>query len=779
MHGGTVTPGTVGGGAAAGRVQGRVIGGQNPIAGATISMYAAGKTGVGSAARSMLTSSVTTDSSGNFNVTGLYSCNAGDEVYIVSSGGNPGSGNNSAIGLMSALGSCSTLQANAATTSIVINEASTVASVYALQGFMGSVQALGADYTSTQSMDTLIGAFANVHTMVDTSTGTVPVSSTGNGVVPQTTIYSLANSLAACVNSPGAGSPACTNLIQDTTVTGSTPADTLQAAVNVAHNPSLNTAAIYGLAGTTPPFQPTLATAPASYAIRVAHPSDVLTYHNDNLRDGAQSYETTLTPANVNSTSFGKLYTFPVDSYLFAQPLYVGGVGMPDGAVHNLVTAATTHGTVYAFDADGNNPAAGYLWSVSLVPGGERYAESSDYGGCGNPPESGIVGTPVIDRAAQTMYVVTKTVSTTSGTFYHRLHAISLLDGTERSGSPTVISPSFAGTGDGASGGTIPWNGQRQNERSALLLAPNSSGTNTVWISYASHCDIAPYHGIILGYDGTSLSNTALFIDTPNGSDGGIWMSNGGLAADAAGYIYASTGNGTFDVNTGGTDYGDAALKLAPPVGPSAGMMTVSDYFVPSDQATLNNYDLDVGGAEGILFTDPSSGVAPNLMIASDKNGTVYLINTDHMNHYDTGAGGGNNDIQDFYVAGAVFIYNFSFFNNVLYISVPVKAFAYTPGTLMLAGSFNESPVGATNINYSAPVVSGNGTANAVVWLQDTSGEMHAFTEKLGAEIYNTSQAAGGRDTPATFVKFTSPVVANGKVYLSGQGALAVYGLLP
>jgi hypothetical protein len=766
------------GGSATGLVQGKLIGGQNPIAGATITMYAAGKTGVGSAPRSMLTSGVTTDANGSFNLTGFYSCNAGDEVYLVSSGGNSGSGINTAISLMSALGSCSTLQANAATTTVVINEASTVASVYALQGFMSGAQALGADSTNTQSMDTLIGAFANVNTMVNTSTGLVPQSTTGSGIVPQTTINSLANSLAACVNSPSAGSQLCMNLMQDTTVSGSTPTDTLQAAVNVAHNPSLNTAAIFSLAGTTSPFQPTLPSAPASYAITVAHPSDVLTYHNDNSRDGVQAYEQTLTPANVNSTSFGKLYTFLVDGFLFAQPLYVGGVGMPDGAVHNLLVAATTHATVYMFDADGNNPAAGYLWSVSLLPSGERYATVSDYGGCGNPPEAGIVGTPVIDRAAQTVYVVTKTVSTANGTVYHRLHALSLLDGTERSGSPTVISPSFAGTGDGASGGVIPWNGQRQNERSALLLAPNGNGANTVWIAYASHCDIPPYHGIILGYDGTSLSNTALFIDTPNGSDGGIWMSNGGLAADAAGYIYASTGNGTFDVNTGGTDYGDAALKLAPPVGPGVGTMTVSDYFVPSDQATLNDHDLDVGGSEGILFTDASSGVAPHLLIANDKNGTVYLINTDHMNHYDTGAGGGNNDVQDF-SAGGSFIYNFSFFNNVLYTSVPVKAFAYTPGTLMLAGSFNTTPLAQPGIATAAPVVSANGTANAIVWMEDTSGEMHAYTEKLATEIYNTSQAAGGRDMPATFVKFTSPMVANGKVYLSGQQRLAVYGLLP
>ncbi len=761
-------------------VQGVLHGGQNPIFHSAIQLYAAGKTGVGSGPRTMLAQPVYSLADGSFSLTGLYNCNAGDEVYLVATGGDSGSGINSAIGMMAALGPCSTLKANAATTFITVNEAVTVASVYALSAYMNGALALGADYTNTASADGLMAAFANTNTMVNLATGAVPLTSTGNGIVPQTTINSLANSLAACVNSAPA-STACTNLFMDTTTSSSTPTDTLQATLNIAHNPSMKTSDIFNLAVAGAPFQPTLGSAPASYAITVAHPSDVLLYHNNISRNGVQSYETTLTPANVNKTQFGKLATYTVDSYLFAQPLYLGGVGMPDGVVHNLVFAASSRGTVYMFDADG----AGTVWTESLVPSGERYAQQSDYGNCGNPPESGIVGTPVIDRTAGTIYLVTKTVNTSTGAFYHRLHAISLLDGTERTGSPVVINPTFTGTGDGTSNGTIAFNGQRQNERSALLIAPNANGTNTVWIAYASHCDIGPYHGIVLGYDGASLTNTATFIDTPNGSDGGIWMSNGGLAADAAGYIYASTGNGSFDVDnsagvaTGGIDYGDAALKLAPPASgsPAGSLMTVSDYFVPTDQATLDAKDLDVGGSEAILFTDPSSGVAPNLMIANDKNGSVYLINTDQMSHYDTSSTNGNADIQDF-KAGGVFIYNFAFFNNMLYTSVPLEAYAYTPGTLMLAGSFSTTPVANTGINYTAPVVSANGTANGVVWSEDGGGTLHAYTPTL-SEIYNTTQAAGSRDATPTFVKFTSPVIANGKVYLSGQGSLSIYGLLP
>ena len=548
---------------ARGSVSGTIFGGQQPVVGSTISLYAAGKTATGSTPRSLLTAPVLSSADGSFTITGLYSCQAGDQVYLVASGGDAGGGPNPAIGMMAALGPCSTLLANAATTFINVNEVTTVGSVYALASYMTTAPNVGSD-PSTVSTNALAAAFANTKTLVNTTTGTAPTVTTGNGIVPQTTINSLANSIAACINTGSAnssGANSCSNLFAATTAGGFTPANTLQAALNVAHNPATNAATVFALASSTPPFQPTLTAAPASYAITVTHPSDVLTYHDNNSRTGVQSAESTLTPSTVNSTSFGKLRTFPVDSYLFAQPLYVGGEGMPDGNVHNLLMAVTTHGTLYAFDADGNNPASGYLWSVSLLPSGERYATASDYG-CSNPPESGVVGTPVIDRASQTIYMVMKSITSTGGVYTQRLHALSLIDGSERTGSPVVIAPVFTGTGAGSSGGTVTFNPQRQLQRSALLLAPNASGGKTVWVAFASHCDIGPYHGIIVGYDGASLANTASFIDTPNGSDGGIWMSNGGMIADSQGFLYTLTGNGSFDANTNGPDYGDAALKL-------------------------------------------------------------------------------------------------------------------------------------------------------------------------------------------------------------------------
>ena len=684
-------------------VSGSVHGGQQPITGATISLYAAGKTGLYSAPRSMLTSVVTTDSEGTFDITGKYQCQPGDQVYIVSSGGNPGNGSNGYAVLMTAVGACGALLPS---TFISINEVTTVASAFALAPFTTSLQQLGADYTVQSQANALAAAFANVKTMIDTTQGIALATSAGGGIVPLTTINSLANSISTCVDFG-----ACTTLFDNTLGdhTGP-PQDTAQAVINLAKVPagSASAPAIWLLAPPNPPFLPTLTSAPSTYAIQVQHPSDVLTYHNDISRDGVQAAETTLTPANVGATQFGKLFTFPVDSYLFAQPLYAGGVGMPDGNVHNLVFAASTRGTVYAFDADGNNAGTGNLWSVNLIPSGERYPAAADYFGCTNPPEAGIVGTPVIDRTSLTMYVVVRSVTNDGVTFFHRLHALSLIDGSEQPNSPTFINPTFStnGQGAGAVGNTIPWDGQSQSQRAALLLAPDAYGRKNLWISYASHCDMGNYHGVVLGYDSSNISQlTASFNNTPNGSDGGIWLGAGGPAADANGNIYAASGNGTFDANVGGPDFGDAVTRFAAPAPSSASTaVTVADYFTPSNQAYLQQNDLDLGGTEPILVNDPASGVAPHLLIASDKNGYIYLLNADNLGRYDSGHNGPdgkNGDIEDFN-AGGTFIDNFAFFNNTLYTSVPLAGYAFTPGSGGTAGSLSATPSGQTTLSYTA-----------------------------------------------------------------------------
>ena len=762
-------------------VSGSVHGGQQPVTGSTIALYAAGKSGLFSQPRSMLTSSVITDSLGNFDITGKYQCQPADQVYIVAAGGNAGSGENGSLVLMAALGPCSDLSAS---TFIVINEVTTVASAFALTGFMNSIQEVGADYSVPAQAHALAAAFADVKTLVDVSQGFALQTSTGNGIVPFATINSLADSMSACVNAT-ALSPSCINLFSFTLGfhTGP-PQDTTQAVINLAKAPAGNAAAIWLLAPANPPFLPTLTSAPSTYAIVVQHPSDVLTYHNDISRDGVQAAETTLTPANVGATHFGKLFTFPVDSYLFAQPLYAGGIGMPDGDVHNLVFAASTRGTVYAFDADGKNAATGNLWSVNLIPPGERYPAAADYFGCTNPPEAGIVGTPVIDRTSLTMYVVVRSVTNDGVTFFHRLHALSLLDGSEQPNSPTLINPTFAtnGQGAGAVGNIIPWDGQSESQRAALLLAPDAYGRNNLWIAYASHCDLGNYHGVILGYNSSNISQlTASFNNTPNGSDGGIWLGAGGPAADANGNIYAAAGNGTFDANVGGPDFGDAVTRFAAPAPSSASTaVTVADYFTPSNQAYLQQNDLDVGGTEPILVNDPASAVAPHLLITSDKNGYIYLLNADNLGRYDTGHNGPdgkNGDLEDF-GGGGTFIDNFAFFNNTLYTSVPLSSYAFTPGSGGTAGSLSATPAAQTALSYTAPVVSANGTANGIVWTEDPNGVLYAYSPDLAHALYTSNDAPNNRDTPAPYVKFTSPIIANGKVYLSGQGALVVYGPL-
>ena len=765
-----------------GGVHGTLYGGQQPVVGAQVYLYAAGSGSNGAASRSMLATPgyVVTGPGGLFNITGLYTCQPGDQVYILALGGDAGGGPNSAIALMAALGPCGALNAN---TFITVNEVTTVAAVYALAPYMTGPTNVGA-----ANANALAAAFASSHNMVDTTTGLAPATTVvGNGIVPQAAVNSLANSLAACINSPS-GSNTCATLFSDTMAGAATPTNTVQATLNVANNPTQNAAAIYSLATPQSPFQPTLQSAPSSYALPILFPSDVLTYYNNANRTGVQAAETILTPANVNSTSFGKKLTFPTDGYLYAQPLYVGGLGLPDGLVHDVVIASSVHGTMYAFDADGNNPGQGYLWKTSVVPAGETQVVTSDYG-CGNPsPETTLLSTPVIDRTTGTIYALSKTKNTSSGAYIQRLHAISLIDGSEKPGSPVGISAAVASnTGAGASGGTLSFDAVKENQRSALLLA-----NGTVWIAWASHCDIGPYHGWVIGYNGSTLAQNAVYVNTPNGSDGGIWMAAGGPAADAQGYIYVIGGNGTFNPPT--NDLADAGIKLAPP---TAGLTpAVADYFVPSNQQALSNADLDVGVSQPLLVADPASSVAPQLMVETDKTGRIYLLNTAHMGTYDTGTHGPNGlngDVQDFTIGGSIFN-NFAYFNNKLYVGgsgLPLQAYAFTAGGQGAAGSLSTSPASHTTFNMpgsgpgggTGPNISANGTSNGIAWALTHSGSnavLYAFdANNLATQLYGSNQAAGNRDLGPAPVKFTSAVVANGHVFVGGQSSLVVYGLLP
>lgn len=519
--------------------------------------------------------------------------------------------------------------------------------------------------------------------------------------------------------------------------------------------------------------------------VSYAGAQDVTTWHYDNARSGVQSNESTLTPSNVNSASFGKVFSLPVVGDIYAQPLYLGQYMMSDGNLHNVLIVATAQDYVYAFDADGNNPAQGYLWRDFLVNSGETWLtyldENSDFD---TYPNIGIISTPVIDRNGGTIYVLSRS-KTTSGTtrYFQRLHALNIADGTEKQNGPTTIQATVKGLGDG--GTTITFNSQLQNQRSALLLAPTpSAGSgNAVFIAWASHGDQGKYHGWVMAYDAANITNQlGAWVNTPNGVQGGIWMAGGGPSSDGQGNIFLAGGNGTFDVNTGGSDYGDTAVRLT--LGTS---LAAADYFTPADQSTLNADDQDMGSG-AVMLLPTQGGAVPHLAMTVDKSGTIYLINRDQMGGFTTP---GNSSRQSF-SGGTKNRSSFAFFNNTLFAGLggsPLQAWTFNTSTELFntTAQSKSSETYGCNCNGSGttPSVSANGTSNGIVWALDNSGFyhtaaiLHAYNPaNLATEYYNTTQAANNRDAAEIAVKFTTPTVANGKVYVGGRNAVTVYGVL-
>jgi hypothetical protein len=483
----------------------------------------------------------------------------------------------------------------------------------------------------------------------------------------------------------------------------------------------------------------------------------VLTQHYDNQRTGAIVSETMLTTSNVNPATFAKLFTDSADAQIYAEPLYVANVTIPNRGTHNVVYIATENDSVYAFDADTGGPP---LWQVSFLSPGVTPIPASDTG-CGQiVPIIGITATPVIDPATGTIYVVAQTKE--NGAYVHRLHALDITTGSERPNSPVVISPTVPG-----SGGTVTFDTLRQKERAALLLVGE-----TVYLASVSHCDIEPYHGWLLGYDKTSLNQTAVFNTTPNGSEGGIWMSGGGSSADAEGQIYVSTGNGTFDVDTGGADYGDSFVKLDPST------LSVLDFFTPFNQAMLSEEDLDLGSGALMLLPD-QAGPNPHLAVSAGKGATLYLVNRDNLGKFNSTADQVVGEISG--QIGPLFGTP-AYFNGRIYIisgNQPVVAFDLADGnfassTPSLAGSI------AFTGESGTPVISANGTTNPILWAidgVDGIAVLRAFdANNLASELYDSGQNSA-RDLAGNYVKFTVPTVINGKVYVGADSQLSVYGL--
>jgi len=516
----------------------------------------------------------------------------------------------------------------------------------------------------------------------------------------------------------------------------------------------------------------------ASATVFVTNSPGLFTHHNDNLRTGLNANETVLTPANVTPVNFGRLYSYPLDGTAYAAPLYAANLDIPNQGFHNVVYVATEHDSVYAFDADGLSSSP--LWQVSFInPGaGVTPVPAADTNSTDFSPEVGITGTPVIDPASGTLYVVAKTKEIVAGTatYVQRLHALDLATGAEKLGGPVVIQASVSGSGDGAQGGQVPFDPLRENQRPALLLL-----NGVVYVAFASHGDTGPYHGWILGFDATTLQLVMKYNTTPNGSAGGIWHSGGGLAADAAGDIYFVTGNGTFDADSGGSDYGDSIGKISP-------SGTVLDYFTPHDQQSMNDYDLDLGSGAPLLLPD-QSGPYPHLLITAGKTGTIYVVDRDNMGHYNP-----NNDSQipqalaNILPSGTVtHTGNFKapvYFGGSVYfgaVSDPIRALQLSGGSLSTTTS--QSPE-AYNFPGGTIAISANGNTNGVLWAVErpdvtVPGVLHAYdATNLSNELYNSNQS-GSRDTLDYATKFAPPIVVNGKVFVASVSQLAVYGLLP
>jgi uncharacterized protein YjdB len=559
------------------------------------------------------------------------------------------------------------------------------------------------------------------------------------------------------------------------------------------------------LAGKTGSVTATITVAPGSAA-------NVTTWHYDNNRSGLNPGEITLSPANVASNRFGKLFSYFVDGYAYAEPLIMSNVTI-NGATHNVLYVATENDSVYAFDADNGNKTP--LWKTSLLQSGEKPA-----GGTVQPYQ-GITSTPVIDPATSTIFVVSEQTSSAHGTTY-RLNALDITTGAQKSGSPVTITASVPGTNSTAKNGVVSLP-VGCVQRAALLLSQGS-----IYVGVGS-C----HSGWLISYDASSLTQTGVFNASPNldgegtyGGAGGVWMGSGGPVADSAGNVYISTGNGPWDPTQG--SWSDSILKFRPNLAPDSKGNQIADYFTPQEYAYMNCEDSDL--ASGGLMMIPGSGQ----IIGGGKMGRLYLVNTSNLgqeqandagavqtiyaeqgliNPYGTSctdasgthtvSGPPTDGINSYEIFGTA-----AYFNGSLYIGVTptstaqigvLHRFGYAAGTSTpLTAQEAGSPSIQQNTRGTTPFISAHGTSDGIVWMIDegqplttsttpaTNATLRAYdAQNLADEIYDSSQNSS--DQAGYGIKFTSPVVANGRVYISTghdqltvsnpQGEIDVYGL--
>ncbi len=513
----------------------------------------------------------------------------------------------------------------------------------------------------------------------------------------------------------------------------------------------------------------------AAATVWVTNYSGMMTYHGDGFRSGLNGQERALAPSRVSTTTFQKLFTRSVDGQIYAQPLYVANL-LIGTSYQNVVYVATEHDSVYAFNADGKTTSP--IWkrnflgtNITTVPRTSINLISV---------EIGITGTPVIDPSSKTLYVVATTVE--SGVQKHKLHALSLTTGAEKYGGPVTISGSYGG---------ITFAPARHLQRPALLLV-----NGNVIICFGSHGDSLPYQGWVFAYgaSGGTLHRTGVFSTAPSSNGAAaIWNSGGGPAADTNGNIFVVTGNGDFDLPTGGMSGGDSFLKLTL----SNGAFNMLDFYTPSNESTLNAQDQDLGSGGPMIAPTQNAATAPNLILCGGKDGIIYVVNRSNMGHYNATM---DPAVQKLAIGQPTPI-NGNWFtpanwNGYVYFggtNESLMAFKFTNGLLPTSSSSQT----ANTFGYpgASATVSASGTSNGIVWALDNTmfvggarggvanaagpAILHAYrADNLSVELYNSSQA-GTRDTAGTAIKFTIPTVANGHVYVGGAKQLTVYGISP
>jgi len=489
----------------------------------------------------------------------------------------------------------------------------------------------------------------------------------------------------------------------------------------------------------------------------------VTTWHDDLARTGANMHETVLTPKNVNNRRFGKQCSYPVDGQVYAEPLYVPGLQIA-AQKHDVVFVATEHDSVYAFDAACGQ--SGPLWQMSFLgPDITTMPCTMD----SQPqcdvtvmaPEHGISPTPVIDPRREIIYVAAQSVE--NGVYTQKLHALNLLTGAEQPGSPVVIK------GRAPTNRTLRFDSRQGFQRAGLLLLDG-----VVYVPFASN-DSA--NGWMFGYDAKTLAAKSVFCVTPDGNLGGIWSGGAAPAADGAGNIYAGTGNGTFDADKKGTDYGMSALRLVS----SGETLAVADYFTPTHAQKLSRRDLDLDSG-GLMLLPDQPGVHPHEAVIGFKTGEMFLLDRDSLGGYGTG-----NAVQAFTAnAGGIYSSAATWGGNVYLAGVDGPLMQWT----LLNGQFPSSPTHLTSVTYNypgaTPSVSSNGDEDAIAWTIATQGKVRGGkpavlyandARNVSVELYNSNQA-GTRDEAGPGVKFSVPTVADGRVFVGTQSELDIYGLL-